>query len=292
MPLHYVDTDVLRAACKRNLENLEQWLRRLIDGELSKVQHEYLKIERNGSPIFKSSIREGLVQKSLNNPNRFPRPIDAATLEQEIAIITNQMIYNDCFGAALSAAFPNGRDECRVFLSRLIEPRNHLYHANHISIRQAERVCCYSNDVIDSLKDYYMLVGLDQEYNAPTIIAYRDSLGRSFSGTGLRRDASGEKSLWDTTGTSMIPWPKFRVGDTATFEVDIDPSFDSSDYKVLWQSLGSTWGEGRRLEKTFQNADVMQHQVLLCRVISNKEWHRLGGSDDVLYVHMSVLPSL
>lgn len=56
-------------------------------------------------------------------PERYPRQIDAALLDDEIRIICKQSLYEAHFGPALKGAFPLGNDEARNILSRLIEPR-------------------------------------------------------------------------------------------------------------------------------------------------------------------------
>ena len=90
-------------------------------------------------------------------PERFSRIIDAAILDDCINIICNPNLFRRHFREAFKTAFPVGdsRDETRIFLKRLIKPRNLLYHANPISVRQAEQVICYSHDIIESLKKYY-----------------------------------------------------------------------------------------------------------------------------------------
>ncbi len=296
MPLHEIDSDNLRSHCKRTIENLERWLRRLIDDELSKASKDYLNLEKNGSPIFKAEIRHYLPAEAAKNPTRFPRPIDAATLEEEIAIITNPMIYNDYFKAAMNGAFPDGREECRTFLSRLIEPRNHLYHANPISVRQAEQVVCYSNDVIASLKEYYVAQNLAQEFNAPTIVEYRDSLGRVFNGRNIIRTGSlpGAVIMVWKSPTSMPEEPerpKLRPGDSVALEVVVDPSFDPSGYVVEWTCKGRFWGTGARITRVIQPEDIGMHVTVLCTVTSTNAWHRHGHYDDSLTVTLTVLPA-
>ena len=290
MSLQYVETDVLRAECKRTIESLERWLRRLIHDQLSTIQSDYLLYEVNGSPVFGRSIREVLTRKAEAQPNIYPRVIDAATLEEQIAIITNEMVYNRFFSDALKEAFPEGRNECRSYLSRLIVPRNLLSHANEITIRHAERVFCYSNDVIESLKDFYVSQGKAEDYNVPLIVAYRDGLGRHNTESGLWR-SDESINLWDTTTGNLAERPKIRVGETVFFEVDIDPAFSEDEYTVMWTEVGNEWGIGRRVTKTFSQRDINQRLTLMCLVRSNKDWHRLGAHDDVLYVHMSILPS-
>lgn len=294
MPLHRVDSESLRADCRRTIENLERWLRRLIDQMLNPVQADYLRMQINGSFVFSKSIRENVCKKAEADRNRYPRPIDAATFEETIEIVTNAQLYMTHFSKALRAAYPEGREVCRTHLDRLVEPRNRLSHANEISVRDAERIVCYSNDLISSIKDYYGKQGMEQDFNVPTIVSYRDSTGRSFSGADLKRSNNGELMLWRSTVPVGIdshpPFLVLRCGEVVSFEVDVDPSFDGSTYRIEWNVDGDVWARGKQMVRVLDERDVRQHLVVLCRVISDKSWHRLGGSDDVLYVHLTVLP--
>jgi hypothetical protein len=60
---------------------------------------------------------------------------------------------------------------------RLLDPRNRLYHSNPISLHEAEQVVCYSNDIIESLKQHYGAIGMQSEYNVPTNLKFSDSFG-------------------------------------------------------------------------------------------------------------------
>lgn len=290
MPLHRVETELLRSDCRRAIENLERWLRRLIDQQLSPITQDYLLIQVNGSFLFSKSIRENTHKKFEADKDRYPRPIDAATFEEAIEILTNHQLYQTNFSKALRAAFPEGRDVCRTYLNRLIDPRNRLSHANEISIRDAERIVCYSNDIISSIKEYYKEQGMDRDFNVPTIIGYKDSHGRSFSGSNLKRFSNGELSLWNSNESSGVPFLALRCGEMVSFDVDVDPSFNASTYRVEWTVIGRVWATGKKIEHVLTEQDIGQHITLLCCVISDRNWQRLGGCDDVLYVHLTVLP--
>lgn len=294
MSLHRLEIEVIRNDCRRIIENLEIWLRQLIHNSLAPLRNDYLRLQLNDQPVFSRKIRDVQAIQEADLV-RFRRPIDAASFEDTIAIITNQTLYNAYFSGALKRAFPQGREECRTFLDRLKEPRNKLSHANPISIREAERVLCYSNDVISSIKEHYREINMEHQFNAPTIVSYRDSEGRQFSVGDFIRDGTGNLMLWNrnlVNGTHNVPRLVLRSGDIVTFEVDIDPSFGEDTYTVTWQTLSEGWGTGKHITRVLSVRDVAQHVVLWCSVVSNKDWHRLGGSDDVLYVHLAVLPPL
>ena len=59
--------------------------------------------------------------------------------------------------------------EAKTFLTRIIPIRNKLSHSNPISIREAERAICYSNDFVEGVKEYMKQEGKQNEYNVPKI---------------------------------------------------------------------------------------------------------------------------
>jgi hypothetical protein len=244
----------------------------------------------DGSNVINNRIRSRILKRISTDPKRYPRQIDAALLEDEIDIICNPTLYEEHFGAALGEAFPGGRDEARTFLARLVQPRNKLSHANPISVREAEQVTCYSHDVIDSLKHYYAEENVASQYNAPTIIRVTDSLGHSTHASQIQRNNTGA-GLIDTRENAM---GLLRPGDTLSIEVEVDPSFQPEEYEVTWiyssNRPTSEKYEGSRLILELRNEHVKEDFAVYCLVRSNKDWHRLGDSDDSVAVIYRVLP--
>ena len=76
--------------------------------------------------------------------------------------------------------YPDGCDEARTYLKRLIPIRNKLSHSNPISIREAERVICYCNDFVDGIKIYFEKKGMGNMFNVPHAIRLNDSLGNEY----------------------------------------------------------------------------------------------------------------
>lgn len=169
MSLHKLNQAELNQDCKKYIESVEIWLRRLIDQTLTiHYGSNYLTFQHaNGDYLIKNEIRNKIQARIDSEPGRYPRPIDACLLEHEIAIISNPVLYKIHFKKVFENEFPEGLTGFRKCLDRLVQPRNKLYHANPISIREAERVICYSNDIIDAIKDYYIQTGMNQEYNRP-----------------------------------------------------------------------------------------------------------------------------
>ena len=148
MPLHWLPESDLREHSKRSIEALELWLRRLIDQELSTTYGaDYIDATRpNGDRLLRNEIGRRL-HKRTTDKLKFPRPIDGALLEDLIDIICNPKLYDQHFRNPLQDAFPQGHAMARSMLSRLVAPRNALSHANPISVHDALRILCYSEDV-------------------------------------------------------------------------------------------------------------------------------------------------
>ncbi|MBJ7428820.1 MAG: hypothetical protein JHD28_07685 [Bacteroidia bacterium] len=278
----------LRSFCKEKLESLEYWLRRIIDETLTVNFGDYINFtDEHGNKLINSTITKSLLSRKENEPNRYPRTVDAILLEDAISIVCNPKMYNSYFFQMFQQAFPNGQIEARTFLMRLVPIRNALSHANPISLRQAEQTICYSNDIIDSLKTYYSNKNMENEYNVPLILKVTDSFGNVFHRNQLNNvhDGGIMKIFFDD--------PKYylRVGDILTLEVEVDPSFDSNDYTITWASAkGIQSVSGKKLILQISEKNVAQQFDIQCRVLSKKAWHRMHmGADDFMIFYYKVL---
>lgn len=282
----------LRNLCREKLESLEHWLRRLIDEELAdKYGGDYFSYaDSKGNRLIKKSIVEAFEERVKKEPSRYNRKIDAVLLDDAIAIVCNPSLYV-LFKPALSDAFPNGGNEARTFLKRLLDPRNRLAHANPISQRQAEQVICYSNDVIDSLRLYYAAIGMHQEYNVPLILKVIDSFGNVFYRNQMLPSHinSPHKNL------AKLSQCFLRPGDTLTVEIEVDPAFDRSEYTVSWrispsQNPFQIVSNDLKVKLHLSVQHVTESLILECRIKSNQQWHRMGSEDDRLTLNYKVLP--
>jgi hypothetical protein len=179
MPLSKLPERDLRDACRARLEMLELWLRRLIHEQFEQIYSNDILNAKNaaGDFVLKKRIRENIEKMFREQPGRYKRSVDAALLDDLITIICKPDTYNSCFATALKVAFPQGPEEARNFLGRLPTPRNHLSHANPISIRQAEQVICYCNDVVYARREFYAMSGSADAYNVPSILRMWDAFG-------------------------------------------------------------------------------------------------------------------
>ncbi len=287
MALEHIPENELRDYCRRRIETLEVWLRQLIQEKFQEVYaSDILAAKRHSDQfVIKAAIRASLEKAINDRPGRYQRAVDAALLGDLIAIICNKQIYAECFVTPLRECFPHGNEQARFVLGKIETPRNHLSHANPISLRQVEQVICYSGDVISSLKGYYKTMSRNQDYDAPRIIRLTDSLGhvahcRTEPAAGLQFDYSN-----DPSGT-------LTVRDVVTLEIEVDPSFEEEGYTVTW-SAGPVYVSQEKANKlTFEvtDAHVAQQSVISVRIKSKKPWHRFQSDDDVWNVIYKIIP--
>ena len=292
MPLHRLTDIDLRDHGKRSIEALEMWLRRLIEMELSSAYGaNYLQATTvDGSNLISRNITKDMVARRAEKPDRYPRLIDAALLDDVIKIICKPVLFNH-FRDALKKAFPQGEEHARSTLDRLLAPRNALYHANPVSVRQVEQVICYSNDTIASIKDYYERKNLNQQFNAPTIIRISDSLGNVFHSPQLTDLASvGRGAIRSGSNTVAT----LRVGETLSLEIEVDPTFARSDYLIKWHvpNEPSLVNDSEKLVLPLQEKHVGIMYQIQAILISKASWHRYQTFDDNVAIAYCVLPPL
>lgn len=213
---------------------------------------------------------DDVIRRRTNEPCRYPRSIDAVVLGDLIAIMCDDSCYPP-FRDAMTFAFPNGAAEARTFLARIEAPRNNLAHANGVALRAMEQVLCYSNDVIDSLKDHYRRQGMLKEFDVPETLRFIDSFGQVFTRAQLADNMTG--GLYKNFSAS--PDLYLRPGDELTLEVDVDVAFDAP-WKTIWQWTGS--GQNATQRRAVIAVDVShvgERFSLVCQVISKRDWHRL-----------------
>lgn len=295
MPLHRLPIGEIRDYCKRDIESLEYWLRRLIDEVLSDAygsNYLYAK-DKDGNNIINSPLRGRIQSLYDNEPGRFSRLIDAALLDYCIDIVCNPVLFKEHFREAFKSAFPDGdsRNETRTFLKRLVKPRNQLYHANPISVRQAEQVICYTHDIIESLKNYYTKLNKASNYNVPIIIKITDSLGNEIHSTQINRNATGRGCCILTKDEKNF----LRPGDTLQLGVEVDSSFPVDSYDIEWVCSYPGYDiidNDRNLVLPIDEKCVREDFTIYCKVTSHEGWHRCGDCDDCVSLVYKVLPPI
>ena len=140
-----------------------------------------------------------------NHPQQFQRKIDTLFLDEIIYLLCRNDLYNKFFKNFLDSIYPDGNAEARTFLNRLVPIRN---YSNPISVRDAERCICYSNDFIEGVKEYFYVKGQGRVFNTPNAIKLTDSLGNEFH---LNEDKSFESICINRVGTNQLY--QFHIGE-------------------------------------------------------------------------------
>lgn len=299
--LSYRTEDDLRSVCRKEIETLEHWTRRLIHETLTAQYGEnYFSYKNNDEPLIKGEISSRVNKMREDNPGRFPRPIDAFFIGDIIYVLCKKSLFDSHFKSALSEAYPHGNEEARFFLEKIETIRNKLAHTNPISVREAEQVICYCHDVIDSLKAYYRQTGKEKEYNVPMFIRATDSLGNVFlpqrEGYPLELYVDFSKPI--TAGEYGV---KLRAGETYGISIVVDPAFDPSGYSLEWfvfsgmsgENYKKQWKNVTQIDFPVVNKTVGSYFEIICRLITNKDWHKRNTYDDCFELKVyTVLPPI
>ena len=299
--LAYRTEDEIRSVCRKEIESLEHWTRRLVHETLTtQYGDNYFSHKDNDEPLIKKEIASRVNRMREKNPRDFPRPIDAFFLGDIIYVLCKKSLYDTYFKAALCNAYPQGNEEVRFFLERIETIRNKLAHANPISVREAEQVICYSHDVIDSLRAYYRVTGREKDYNVPMFIRAIDSQGNIFLPKG--EDCPLELCI-DTSKTVIAKESciKLRAGETYGISIVVDPAFDPSSYSLKWTVLCglagdnyyNEWKNVTQIDFPVLNKTVGSYFEITCRLITHKDWHKHNWYDDCFELRVyNVLPPI
>lgn len=282
---HEYTQEELRQYCRNNIESLEIWARRLIHEKMvEKYGDSYVsKRLEDGNYLVKSEIRKHIQGMMEKEPTRFHRAVDTLFIDQIIYFLCHPVWYKHLFKPALDYIYPQGKDEAREYLSRLVPIRNPLSHSNPITTHDVERAICYSHDFIEGLKKYYKDRGEEQVWNVPRIIKVTDSLGNVFD------KIEGKHGLGETLRVKQ----QLSCGDTYSVEIEVDSSFDKSDYDIYWALKGFRKDEFTNKTKfttRFTTKEVGASCSIWCWVVSKKEWHKYNAHDSKISLSFSVLP--
>ena len=126
---------------------------------------------------------------------------------------------------------------------------------------------------------------MQKAYNVPSIIRCSDSLG----------NASYRETVPEDVSTWIVDWRRqghgdLYPGDTLVAEVEVDPSFQVSEYDVAWQIFGKEMGSGSVARVVIQSKHVGDQFELRFQLTTKRDWHRSFGFDDALVLIYRVLP--
>lgn len=267
-------------ACRRYLDSAEAWLRKLVHSELSNT---YGPMYITSGP-WKKDLIQHVSERIKGEPRKFTREIDATTFEQLTDIVCHPNFLSS-FKQSLQSAYPQGVEVARTFMERIRSIRNDVAHGRQCSARQLEQAICYSNDIAESIKEYFRGKNLAKEFNVPTFVEFNDNVGNS------EKIAPGAffRGI-DFTGTGR---QRLYPGDVLLAEVEVDPSFDKTLYEVEWWLKTGPGGRGNgnaaRIEIT--NRHVGERMELQFKLKTTSEWHRdSSGYDDLIDFYYRVLP--
>lgn len=278
-------SDQRTSIARRHTDAAEAWLRRIIDQKLGETFGQgYF----DASPPINGGIRGQVERRIEAEPGRFPRKIDATTFDEAIDIVSNPYLYREYFDRVFREMYPIGREQLRCYLKRLSGIRNHTAHGRGCSSRQVEQAVCYANDLIDAIKEYFRTVNMEKRYNVPSFVRFCDNLGNEHNMDGIATNADSRYINWRAAGNGDL-----HPGDVLIAEVEVDPSFDPSEYSVSWRVFGD-WptrdalGMVARVE--IQNKHVGEQFELVFQVVTSRDWHRFLNSDERLGLLYRVLP--
>ncbi len=281
--------DDLRAICRTHLESFEKWSRLIVHQILSeKLGKDYfLSKNVDGNYIIKKELVEKTIKMMENEPNRFNKPVDTLFLEDIIYLLCKNDFYKNYFSSFLIKMYPEGVNELRTFLSRLIPIRNKLSHTNPFSIRDAEQCVCYTNDFIECIKEYFNMTNQEKEFNIPTIIKVVDSFGNEYL---INDERDGERIYITNSITNQLR--VFYYGDKFSLELTIDPSFDDSSYRLEWVPVNGmqVLNNGKKINIIITDNLIGTEMIVWCRLIANNKWHRYINYDQQLIVNFKALP--
>lgn len=285
----------LKDLCRHHIDSFEQWSRRLIDENFRRDYGEnYVDAEViPGQPLIKADIKKMIIGRMQDNPERFPRWIDAIVMENIEYLFCREDLYNKYFKSILEPFF-SGDKEVRSVIKRLTDIRNKLCHGSTISIHEAEQGICYTNDFIECFKKYYAGIGKGREYNVPVFTRIKDSLGNDV----IREHMEWYPWTVYCYGHNVGPEVILRSGDIYKIWVEVDGSFEEDIYDVTWKyTCGdkTKQGNGNVVQVVFDDKDVSYPFEIDFSLKTHNPWHRRArfDSDDDLDIHFkAILPPI
>lgn len=279
------EMDEKRAEIKAHLESFEHWSRRLINDEMTiRYGKDYFNIVLpDGNSLIKQEIIKRIEERMREKPQRFPRKIDATVMEDISYFFCKDEFYNACFRPVFKDAFA-GKEDIRKRLEKMVVVRNKLSHENPISFREAEQAMCYGNDFIDAYKEYYRMIGKEEEYNVPFFIKAEDNYGR-------RKEIENGRLDDLSSGNGIL---KLRPGDTYKIWIEVDSNFPEDFYEIIWTMHDKQVGTGKAFEYTININDVSDYLILGCVLITKRVWHKYSHTFDDSYstTFAQVLPPI
>ena len=284
------ELDEIRSESKRALETFELWSRKLINDEMTvKYGKDYFNITlEDGNSLIKQDIIRTINDRMKDDPNRFPRAIDAILIEDLAYFLCRDDFYLSMYKKVLEPSF-SGQAEIRNRIEILSKIRNRLNHGNPISKRDAQRVICYSYDFVDCYKEYYKRNGKEKDYNVPTFIKAEDSYGRCV----YRSENDYQLDMFSSLNNTAKVDLRLRPGDVYEVWLEVDPSFPSDFYDIVWFVHDKLVGKGPYYKYVVSIKDVSSPIFIHAELRTHREWHLSGQTDDWFKTYLgTILPPI
>lgn len=269
---------------RRHVDAAENWIRLLIHHQLSTaIGQSYIE-----DGPWKDSLKRKVRERKRLRDRPLQREVDATSFEQAVTILCRHDYLHDYFRDALQDAYPDGVHEARTFLNRIIAIRNDVYHGHGCTARQLERAICYSNELIDSIKEFFREKNMDNEYNVPMISRFSDNKGNSSTMENVHKNMNNRIIDNRNGGNGDL-----YLGDNLVIDIDIDASFPEYEYVVSWYIFGDSERgrqQGRHASIPIELKHVGEQLEISFEIKTNREWHRQNGLDDRLSILYRVLP--
>ncbi|QIH72048.1 hypothetical protein GYM46_03130 [Brevundimonas mediterranea] len=265
---------------RRHTDSAEAWLRLLVHRKLSPTRQNYIT-----EGTWKQALRDHVAARYLANLGQFSREIDATTFDQLIDMVCHPNHWS-AWSEALDEAYPNGPKEARVFLERLQVIRNAVAHGRMASERDLERAVCYANDLADSIKSYFGRLGLEREFNVPTVVRAYDNLGNDI------HVVADPNYSYRPIDFSSPPARSLSPGDTLIAEVEVDPTYAAGTYDVVWRVKTHDIGlqQGSKAILAITERHIGARLEIQFKVVSHLDWHKGSDADDVIDLYYRVRP--
>lgn len=289
MNLYSLNQNELKDICKNQIETFESWLKRLISEEMIKKYWAdyFLTNDDKGDKVIKNEISKQVLDKFNEDNDKYNNnPINATTFDNLIDIISNPkhyVIFKPYFWI-----YPFWVDVTKYFLGKLLDIRNMVYHSNPISVRDAEKLICYTNDIIDSFKKYYQEKNMWKEYNVPEFIKFNDSFwNEKFLISENKWNLNTHNFYYYQDSKFYLrPWDKFSI------EVFVDATFEEwKDYKIEWSICRKIY-QWKKISIEITEDMVSEKKLFTCKLIQNKNWHKYWNYDDEINFMYKILPPL
>ena len=116
-----------------------------------------------------------------------------------------------------------------------------------------------------------------------------DSYGRCV----YRSETDGQLDMLSCQTNTSKEDLRLRPGDVYEVWVEVDPSFPSDFYEIVWYVHDKLVGEGSHFKYVISIKDVSSPIFIHAELRTHREWHLSGGTDDWFQTYLGrILPPI